>query len=68
MNGAGLCDDCRFRTEVTSARGSRFVLCGRAADDRTYPKYPRLPVTACSGHEPLPVGAGPDANDEQRRP
>ncbi|KAB2923349.1 MAG: hypothetical protein F9K22_09245 [Bacteroidetes bacterium] len=61
MSGAGLCDDCRFRTEVISARGSRFVLCGRAADVKTYPKYPRLPVTVCAGHEPAAEDpAGPE--------
>jgi hypothetical protein len=48
---AGLCADCRHARRVDSARGSRFYLCGRAASDPAFPKYPRLPVLACRGYE-----------------
>ena len=52
---AGLCDGCRFRREVVSARGSRFILCERSFTDTRYPRYPRLPVLACTGYEPKRV-------------
>jgi hypothetical protein len=35
----------------TTARGSRFWRCLRADDDPRFARYPRLPVTACSGFE-----------------
>ena len=34
-----------------NTRGSVFSLCRRSRDDPTYPRYPRLPVLACRGHE-----------------
>jgi hypothetical protein len=37
---------------VRSGRGSEFSLCGRAKLDPAFPKYPRLPVLSCRGHEP----------------
>ncbi len=48
---AGLCRSCRHRRDVSSRRGSRFVLCLRSRDDPAFPKYPELPVTRCSGFE-----------------
>jgi hypothetical protein len=64
---AGLCATCRHARTVTSARGSTFVLCARSYDDPRFPKYPRLPVRACAGHEP---GARGDegASPAPRRP
>jgi hypothetical protein len=38
---------------IESERGSVFALCGRAATDLRFPKYPRLPVRECTGHEPI---------------
>ncbi|HEY8551604.1 MAG TPA: hypothetical protein VIL35_16715 [Vicinamibacterales bacterium] len=52
----GLCARCRWMRLVQSARGSRFYRCGRSDVDRTYPRYPRLPVLDCRGYEP----AAPD--------
>jgi 3-isopropylmalate/(R)-2-methylmalate dehydratase large subunit len=49
---AGLCETCRHARVVVSARGSRFVLCGLAAVDPRFPKYPRLPVVQCEGYAP----------------
>jgi hypothetical protein len=46
---AGLCDSCRHQRVVPNTRGSRFSLCERSRNDPAYPKYPRLPVTACRG-------------------
>jgi hypothetical protein len=52
----GQCADCRHVREVASDRGSAFFLCRRAAEDPTYARYPRLPVSGCSGHESGPPG------------
>jgi hypothetical protein len=49
---AGLCDSCVHQRIVRNTRGSSFSLCERSRTDPAYPRYPRLPVTACSGHEP----------------
>jgi len=51
---AGLCSDCRYKRLVQSDRGTKFYLCNRSTVDNSFPKYPRLPVTECSGYEPLP--------------
>jgi DNA-3-methyladenine glycosylase I len=48
---AGLCDSCRHQRVVRNTRGSSFSLCGRSKDDDSYPRYPRLPVRSCPGHE-----------------
>jgi hypothetical protein len=47
----GLCADCLHAQEIESIRGSTFYLCERSASDQTLPKYPRLPVAQCSGHQ-----------------
>ena len=49
----GLCSDCRFAKRVESGKGSRFFLCRRSESDPSYPRYPRLPVVDCAGHEPV---------------
>jgi hypothetical protein len=49
---AGLCDDCRHQRLVRNTRGSTFSLCERSkTEPDLYPRYPRLPVTACTGFE-----------------
>jgi hypothetical protein len=48
----GLCASCRFARTVRSARGSRFLLCGRSELEPSFPRYPRLPVARCGGFEP----------------
>ena len=48
----GLCDSCRHQQIVRNTRGSVFTLCRRSRTDAAYPRYPRVPVTACAGHEP----------------
>jgi hypothetical protein len=53
---SGLCATCRHARVVVSDRGSRFVQCGRARTEPAYPKYPRLPVLTCPGHESVEVG------------
>ena len=48
----GLCDSCEHQQIVRTTRGSSFSLCCRSREDPAYPRYPRLPVLACPGHEP----------------
>lgn len=56
----GLCAECRHARTIVSAKGSRFTLCNKSQEDPRFPKYPRLPVLACSGyaHESTPAPAG----------
>ncbi len=50
---AGLCDSCRHQQVVRNTRGSSFSLCRRSkTEPERFPRYPRLPVTSCPGHEP----------------
>jgi hypothetical protein len=49
---AGLCDSCVHQRLVGTTRGSQFSLCERSRNDPAYPRYPRLPVLNCRGHEP----------------
>jgi hypothetical protein len=49
---AGLCDSCHYQRLVHNTRGSVFSLCERSRADPDYPRYPRLPVLECAGHEP----------------
>ena len=48
----GLCSDCEHMRQIKSDRGSMFYQCERSASSPSFPKYPRLPVIQCSGHEP----------------
>jgi hypothetical protein len=48
---AGLCDSCAHQRIVRNSRGSQFSLCERSRFDPAYPRYPRLPVLECAGHE-----------------
>jgi hypothetical protein len=50
---AGLCDSCAHQQLVRNTRGSTFSLCRRSREDPSYPRYPRLPVRDCAGHEPV---------------
>ena len=49
---AGLCNNCRHQRVIRNTRGSSFSLCERSRDDDRYPRYPRIPVVCCPGHEP----------------
>jgi hypothetical protein len=49
----GLCGHCRHARIMQSDRLSIFYRCLRSVDDPSYPKYPRLPVLACAGYEPI---------------
>lgn len=50
----GLCGDCRHARLLNSAKGAAFVQCLLAETDARFPKWPRLPVLACAGHQPGP--------------
>ncbi|MFL5780741.1 MAG: hypothetical protein ACJ760_05465 [Thermoleophilaceae bacterium] len=50
----GLCDSCRHQRVVRNTRGSVFSLCERSRTEPEYPRYPRLPVVRCAGHEVRP--------------
>ena len=53
----GLCTRCRHARAIRSARDSEFWLCERSKFDARFAKYPRLPMHACGGFEPLePTG------------
>jgi hypothetical protein len=54
----GLCPSCRYVRVVTNDRGSRFIFCERSRTDPRFPRYPRLPVLACSGYEPADATGG----------
>jgi hypothetical protein len=48
----GLCASCRRARALTSSSGARFYQCLLSETDPRFPKWPRLPVLSCSGHEP----------------
>ncbi len=48
---AGLCAAC-VHLRLLASKRSVFVRCGLAATDPRFPRYPGLPVAACSGYEP----------------
>lgn len=54
----GLCSTCRHARRVETPR-STFWLCRLSATDPAFPRYPRLPVLACSGWRPATVENGP---------
>ena len=56
----GLCDSCRHQQLVPNTRGSVFSLCLRSRSDPAYPRYPRVPVAACPGHEERDRGEAAD--------
>ena len=58
----GLCACCRHARVIENRNGSRFYLCGRAKEDRRYPKYPPLPVMECEGWEPIDKPAHSEEN------
>ena len=56
---AGLCNTCAHQHLVRTTRGSVFSLCRRSRDQpERFPRYPRLPVTACPGYQPLDPATG----------
>jgi hypothetical protein len=62
---AGLCATCRHARRIVSGKGSQFWLCRRSETDPAFPRYPALPVLACTGHEPKSPTA-PDRPEPDR--
>lgn len=54
----GLCARCVHAKQIETPR-SVFWMCGLAATDPRFPKYPRLPVLQCAGFEEGPQRAEP---------
>ncbi|UCF66557.1 MAG: hypothetical protein JSV80_12270 [Acidobacteriota bacterium] len=50
-DAVGLCPGCRHVQKIDTRRGSRFYRCRLASSDPRFARYPRLPVTDCSGFE-----------------
>jgi hypothetical protein len=50
-DNVGLCAHCVHAKVIRSDRGSVFYQCQLSFTDPSFPKYPRLPVLACSGYE-----------------
>ena len=50
-SSASLCEACAHLREVTSGKGSRFLMCRLSLSDARFPKYPPQPVVACAGFE-----------------
>ena len=48
---SGLCDTCVHQYLVHNTRGSTFSRCERSKTDKSFPKYPRIPVQECRGYE-----------------
>jgi hypothetical protein len=46
-----LCENCAWMREVTTPKGSRFLLCQLSQTDAAYPKYPPQPVVGCQGYQ-----------------
>lgn len=53
MTQPGLCGSCINARIIESKRGSRFYMCELSKVDPAFPKYPPLPVVACSGYAPI---------------
>ena len=49
ISDVGICQNCKFVTTIVSGKGSLFIQCKQHFSDKKFPKYPRLPVTICSG-------------------
>jgi hypothetical protein len=48
----GLCGSCRNALLRPTNRGTVYLRCTLSATDSRFPRYPPLPVRACSGYLP----------------
>ena len=51
----GLCARCRHARQLVTPR-SRFWFCERSRQDKSFERYPRLPMLSCRGFEPAESG------------
>ncbi len=50
---AGLCAQCVHGQRIPHPRaGNDYWMCRKAEEDKSMPKYPRLPVLGCRGYRP----------------
>jgi hypothetical protein len=48
----GLCTTCMHGQRIDHPRGGAgYWRCGRSSSNPDYPRFPRLPVVRCPGHE-----------------
>ena len=45
-----LCETCRWKRDIVSGTGSRFLLCTLSQSDPRFKKYPPQPVVKCVGY------------------
>src|SRR5689334_10226244 len=53
ISHVGLCSNCEYARSVDAKESTVYFLCQRSLTDRSFPKYPRLPVLQCLGHVEL---------------
>jgi hypothetical protein len=54
----GLCATCQHPKLNETRRGTVYLRCTRAEWDVALPRYPRLPVTRCTGFDPASPSPG----------
>ena len=57
-----LCQTCLHVREITSGKGSVFLLCQLAQVDDRFAKYPPQPIVRCTGYEPREADQLPDVS------
>lgn len=62
---SGLCDTCLYKVVIKNDRANEFLVCALSRQDKNFPRYPQLPVIACSGYTAIEVS---DEADEDRDP
>lgn len=63
----GLCASCTRCKRITSTKGGVFYLCGRAAEDPAFPKYPQLPVIQCAGYTTITLPGACESQSQSPR-
>jgi hypothetical protein len=46
-----VCETCAWMREITTPKGTRFLLCQLSQSNPNYPKYPPQPVVRCDGYQ-----------------
>lgn len=62
---AGLCGQCRHARVNQTRRGPIYLRCQLASVDAAFPRYPRLPVLRCAGHQPAEDSDQPAEDPDQ---
>ena len=48
-----LCERCQLMREVTTPKGSRFLLCQLSITNPDFTKYPPQPIVTCEGYQEI---------------